>query len=71
MERKTGKAGVRDAIIGTGVAVDKMLALLGQTPTVQIANVVLPSDQERAERRALHDKLDEIASRLKARQTPG
>ena len=71
VERKIGKAGVRDAIIGTGVAVDKMLAFLGQTPTVQIANVVLPSDQERAERRALHDKLDEIAARLKARQTPG
>ena len=32
---------------------------LGETPTVQIANVVLPSDQEPAKRRALHDKLDE------------
>jgi hypothetical protein len=47
--------------------VDKMLALTGQTPTAQIANVVLPNDQERAERRALHDKLDEITQRLKER----
>ena len=39
VERKIGKASVRDAIIGTGVAIDKMLALTGQTPAVQIANV--------------------------------
>ena len=45
-----------------------MLALTGQTPAVQIANMVLPTDEERAERRALHDKLDEITARLKARQ---
>ena len=52
VERKIGKASVRDAIIGTGVAIDKMLALTGQTPAVQIANIVLPSEEERAERRA-------------------
>jgi hypothetical protein len=68
MEATIGKARLRDAAIGTGIAVDKMLALTGQTPTVQIANVVLPNEQERAERRALHDKLDEITARLKARQ---
>ena len=62
VERKIGKASVRDAIIGTGVAIDKLLALTGQTPAVQIANIVLPSEEERAERRALHDKLDEIAA---------
>ena len=32
VERKIGKASVRDAIIGTGVAIDKMLALTGQAP---------------------------------------
>ena len=64
-----GKAGLRDAAIGTGIAVDKMLALTGQTPAVQIANIVLPTEEERAERRVLHDKLDEITARLKARQT--
>ena len=60
MEATIGKASLRDAAIGTGIAVDKMLALTGQTPAVQIANIVLPTEEERAERRALHDKLDEI-----------
>ena len=64
---RLGKASLRDAAIGTGIAVDKMLALTGQTPAVQIANIVLPNDEEREERRQLHDKLDEIAARLKAR----
>jgi hypothetical protein len=32
MSEKIGKASLRDAAIGTGVAVDKMLALTGQTP---------------------------------------
>jgi hypothetical protein len=68
VERKIGKASVRDAIIGTGVAIDKMLALTGQTPAVQIANIVLPTEEERAERRALHDRLDAIARRLRLRQ---
>jgi hypothetical protein len=61
-----GKASVRDAVIGTGVAIDKTLALLGQTPAVQIANVIMPSDADREERRELHDKLDAIAARLNA-----
>jgi hypothetical protein len=43
-----GKAGLRVAAIGTGVAVDKMLALTGQMPTVQIANIVMPSAEEPA-----------------------
>ena len=53
-----------DAAIGTGIAVDKMLALTGQTPTVQIANIVMPSEEERAERRAIDAKLNAIARRL-------
>ena len=68
MEETIGKAGLRDAAIGTGIAVDKMLALTGQTPAVQIANITLPTEEERAERRALHDKLDEIARRLRDSQ---
>jgi hypothetical protein len=64
MEETTGKASLRDAAIGTGIAVDKMLALTGQMPALQIANIVMPSEQERAERRAMHDKLDAIARRL-------
>jgi hypothetical protein len=64
MEETIGKASLRDAAIGTGIAVDKMLALSGQTPAFQIANVVMPSEADREERRRLHDKLDAIAARL-------
>ena len=70
MTDKIGKASLRDATIGTGVAVGKLLALTGQTPLVQIANITLPSEAEREERRALHDKLDEIARTLADAQTP-
>jgi hypothetical protein len=65
-----GKASVPDAAIGTGIAVDKMLALTGQTSAVQIANVFLPSEEERAARRETDRKLDEIARRLADAQTP-
>jgi transposase-like protein len=64
MEETISKASLRDATIGTGVAVDKLLALTGQTPAVQIANVIMPSEADRQERRELHDKLDAIAARL-------
>src|SRR5215467_13020944 len=37
MEETIGKASFRDTAIGTGIAVDKMLALTGQVPLVQIA----------------------------------
>jgi hypothetical protein len=69
MSEKIGKAGLRDATIGTGVAIDKMLALTGQTPAVQIANLVMPSEADREERRQLHDKLDAIARRLNQAQS--
>jgi hypothetical protein len=68
MSEKIGKASLRDAAIGTGVAVDKMLALTGQTPSLQIANIVMPSEAEREERRAVHARLDEIARRLREAQ---
>jgi hypothetical protein len=64
MSEKIGKAGLRDAAIGTGIAVDKMLALTGQSPAVQVAVVNIPSEAEREERRQLHDKLDAIANLL-------
>jgi hypothetical protein len=54
VERKIGKASVRDAIIGTG-AIDKMLALTGQTPVgIQIANIPMPTPEEQEERRCAH-----------------
>jgi len=65
MEETIGKAGLRDAAIGTGIAVDKMLALTGQLPAVQIANVILPTPEEDARRRAIDAKLDEITRRLR------
>jgi len=34
MEETIGKAKLRDAAIGTGIAVDNMLALTGQTPAI-------------------------------------
>jgi hypothetical protein len=66
MEETIGTTGFRDAAIGTGIAVDKMLALTGQVPLVQIANVIMPTPEEKAERRAIDAKLDEITRRLAA-----
>jgi hypothetical protein len=65
MSVKIGKASLRDAAIGTGIAVDKMLALTGQMPTVQIANIWMPSEEEREERRQAHARLDAIAAKLR------
>ena len=65
VERKIGKASVRDAIIGTGVAVDKMLALTGANTSSTVA-VVLPTPEEEAERRARHARLDAITAKLAA-----
>ena len=65
VERKIGKASVRDAIIGTGVAIDKMLALTGETPVgIQIANIQLPTPGQDEARRRAHHALDEITRLL-------
>jgi hypothetical protein len=65
MEETIGTAGLRDAAIGTGIAVDKMLALTGQTPIgIQIANVRMPTPEEQEERRRAHHALDEITRLL-------
>ena len=69
MTQKIRKASFRDLTIGTGVAVDKVLALLGQSPAVQVANIIMPSEADREERRRLHDKLDAISARLCAPPT--
>ena len=65
MAEKIGKAGLRDAAIGTGIAVDKMLALTGQMPALQIANIVMPTPEEREARDASHRRLDEITHWLR------
>ena len=64
MEETIGAAGLRDAAIGTGIAVDKMLALTGQQPCVQVA-VAIATPEERAERDRIHRALDAIAKRLR------
>jgi hypothetical protein len=69
MEETIGKASLRDAAIGTGIAVDKMLALTGQMPALQIANIVMPTEEEREARRAIDKRLDEIARRLRDAHT--
>jgi hypothetical protein len=71
MEETIGKASLRDAAIGTGVAVDKVLALTGQIPCVQIANLIMPTDEERAERRETHARLDAIVAKLSAKLPQG
>jgi len=65
MEETISKATLRDAAIGTGIAVDKMLALTGQMPSVNIA-VVMPTPEEQAERDARHRRLDAITAKLLA-----
>jgi hypothetical protein len=65
MEETISKASLRDATIGTGVAVDKVLALTGQMAGLQIANIVLPTEAERREMRETDAKLDEIARLLR------
>jgi hypothetical protein len=69
MEAMITKAKSRDAAIGTGSAVDKMLALTGRTPAVAV-QVVMPTPEERAERDKEHRKLDEIAALLRELSKP-
>ena len=70
MVETIGKASLRDAAIGTGIAVDKMLALTGQTPVgIQVANIIMPTEQEREAQREIDRKLDAIARRLADAQT--
>ena len=69
MEETIGEASLRDAAIGTGIAVDKMLALTGQTALVNIANIRIPSEEERQREHDTDRKLDEITARLMAMDT--
>ncbi len=64
MSEKIGHASLRDAAIGTGIAVDKMIALTGGSPAVQVAILNVPSEAEREERRRIDARLDELTRRL-------
>ena len=65
MEATIGKTGFRDAAIGTGIAVDKMLALTGQGPVVAV-QVNIASPEERAKLDQDDAVLDAVVKRLKA-----
>jgi len=62
MEETIGKAQLRGAAIGTGIAVDKTLALTGQTAVAM--QVVLPTPEQEAEHRARHDRLNTLTAKL-------
>ena len=64
MEETIGSASLRDAAIGTGIAVDKMLALTGQAPLLAV-QVNMPTAEERAARDKEYRKLDEVAALLR------
>ena len=66
MEETIGRASVRDAAIGTGIAVDKILALTDQMPVgLQVAVVNMPTEVEREDRRRAHHALDEVTRLLR------
>src|SRR5438477_11052954 len=62
---ETEKLSANQLVPVFGVSVDKMLALTGQLPLVQIANVIMPTPEEKAKREAIDQKLDEITRRLR------
>ena len=63
MEETIGKASLRDATIGTGVAVDKVQALTNQIPglNVNIVNIPLPTPEERELLNECHRRLRAVA----------
>ena len=65
MEETIGEASLRDATIGTGVAIDKVLALTGKVPLLQIASIRVPSAEERAEMNRIDANLDAITAMLR------
>jgi hypothetical protein len=73
MEETISTASLRDAAIGTGIAVDKVLALTGQAPSIQvnIANLQPPTPEEMARRKADDDALDAFTREIHARASSG
>lgn len=67
VEDKLPKATVMQAATVMGISADKALALLGQTQGVNVAVVNMPTEADREERRAIHDRLDAISRRLAER----
>jgi len=67
MEATIGKTGLGDVAIGTGIAVDKMLALTGQGPAVAV-QINLPTAEERAQMDRDDQILDAITKRIHSEQ---
>jgi hypothetical protein len=68
---ETEKLSANQLVPVFGVSVDKLLTLTGRGPCVQIANVILPTPEQDAQRDALHAKLDAITNRLAERSQAG
>jgi hypothetical protein len=66
MEQLVDKANLRDAGVSAGIATDKLLALTGQQPSVQVAVLNMPTPEERAERERIDARLDAICRKLNA-----
>jgi hypothetical protein len=63
MEETIGKAGLRDAAIGTGIAVDKMCQLTDKAaPSMNIAILSMPTPEERELLNECHKRLTAISS---------
>jgi hypothetical protein len=67
MEELAGKASLRDAGTTAGIATDKFLVLIGQTPP-SVGVVIMPSETDREERRAIDAKLDASPSASQSRR---
>src|SRR5438067_13458973 len=67
MEQTIGKASLRDAVIATGVLVDKVALLTGPKMGLQvnIANIQPPSAEEIEQMRRADARLDELTRLLK------
>jgi hypothetical protein len=72
MEQTIGKASLRDAVIATGVSVDKVALLTGPKMGLQvnIANIQPPSAAEIEERKKADAILDAFAQRLMSPDAP-
>ena len=64
--QSTGDIPLNTLVPVFGVSADKLAVLRGHGPSVSIVNIPIPTPEERAEREAIHDKLDAIVAKLRA-----
>ena len=68
--RDTDDIPLNTLVPALGVSADKIAVLRGHAPSVNIANIWMPSDAEREERRAIHEPLGAITRWLAGAQSP-